>query len=58
MNRFSRHHYVVIAEKIQAVLVLNDLPDTAREMADSFIKTFSEDDPFFKEELFLRACGL
>jgi hypothetical protein len=55
---FSRRHYVAIADAINGVRPHEHERLALRMTAESLAALFSEDNPRFKRERFLTACGI
>lgn len=62
MPRFTRSHYVAIADALQATRTADtaDLftADAIDRVATRMADTFRRDNPAFRLDLFLRACGV
>lgn len=66
MPKFSKGHYQVIAQEIMNVVTLAHQEhgetgwpklDASKDIADRLAYVFTQDNPNFNKNLFLKACG-
>ncbi len=58
MGIFERSHYQAIAEEFSVYMRLCDDPEEIVGMANYLGMMFAKDNPNFKKEKFLKACGM